>query len=55
MCFYGAESKEAPWSSGLSGSVMVQEIVGKRGWASPCDNLTVNPAVNGYFFRIREG
>ena len=29
-----------------------------RGWASPCDDwktLSVNLAVNGYRFRIREG
>ena len=29
-----------------------------RSWASPCDDwktLSVNPAVNGYRFRIREG
>ena len=29
-----------------------------RGWAPHCDDwktLSVNPAVNGYFFRIREG
>ena len=30
---------------------------GAEGWALPCDHwktLSVNPAINGYLFRIRE-
>ena len=40
---------------------MVQKVAVRllvRGWAWPCDDLktlSVNPAVNGYLFRIREG
>ena len=40
---YGAESRRKAWI---------------RGWASPCGDwktLSVNPAVNGYLFQIREG
>ena len=57
FCYY----KEALWSSGQSSSAIVQKVAIShefRGSALPCGDwktLSVNPAVNGYLFRIREG
>ena len=54
-------SREASWSSVESGSITVQKVAVRsrvRGFISPCDDwktLSVNAAVNGYLFRIREG
>ena len=46
------------WSERLDYGVESRRKAWVRGCASPCDDfktLSVNPAVNGYFLRIREG
>ena len=53
--------REAPWSSGWSSSAIAQKVAVSREFearlrhAATGKLLSVNPAVNGYLFRIREG
>ena len=49
---------EAPWSSRYSGSITMQKVAIKHEFEAGLAMLrlenSVNPAVNGYVFRIRE-
>ena len=52
--------REAPWSSGYSSSIIAQKVAVSRELEARLHHaatgkLSVNPAVNGYLFRVREG